>query len=436
MKKEIIFLLSLCFFSLNSQELSRRPLLGIRMVSVTAETQRVMNLPEQKGVLIEKVIANSTAEKAGFKIGDILLKLNNEEITTPEQAVKLVAQSASGQIFTYEILRDKELKKGSSTFEPMPVEKHEGIVMEYKAVKTVNGMQRLIVSRPPDNKKHPVLVFIGGIGCYSLDFPMDDKRSEVQLLNRLTREGYVCVRAEKPGVGDNMKCTPCNEVSFNHEIESYISAVNAIKEYSYVDSAGIFILGHSMGGVMAPVIAAGAKVKGIIAYGTIGSNFLEYLAKTRRTLALAYEMNPQETDDYIKDWCECSAYYFLDGLTTAQATEKKVACSEILSIFDLRSPAYNKELYALNIPGAWKNFNGKALLLWGENDFVASKEDHEIIAATVNYYHKGNAVFKVVKNSSHGMNVSHSMQEAVRQEEDDFNPEVSLTILSWLKSVA
>lgn len=436
MKKQLIFLLSLFFVSAQSQELLRRPLLGIRMVSVTAETQRVMNLPEQKGVLIERVIENSSAEKAGFKVGDVLLKLNGVEINTPEQAVKLVAQSHSGQTFTYELLRDKELKKGSSALAAMPEEKHEGIVMEYKAVKTVNGLQRLIISRPPDNKKHPVLVFIGGIGCYSLDFPMDDKRSEVQLLNKLTREGYVCVRAEKPGVGDNMRCTPCEEVSFNHEIESYVSAVNEIKKYSYVDSTGIFILGHSMGGVMAPVIAGNTRIKGIIAYGTIGSNFLEYLAKTRRTLAYAYEMNPHETDDYIKDWCDCSAYYFIEGLTTAQASEKKAACSEILSVFDLRSRSYNKELYALNIPAAWKNFNGKALLLWGENDFVASKEDHEIIADAVNFYHKGNASYQTVKKSSHGMTITHSMQQAIKEDDGVFNPEVSQAILSWLKSIA
>lgn len=436
MKKIICLLCVLVTFSSLSQDLSRRPLLGIQMMQVDAETKRVMNLPEEKGVLIKAVIENSTAQKAGFLTGDVLLKLNGVEINSPDAAVQLVGKHPSGTPFSYELLRKNERIKGNATLAPMPFEKYDGIAMEYTAVQTVNGLQRLIISRPPDQLKHPVIFFIGGYGCYSLDSPMDPNRTEIQLLNRLTRAGYVCVRAEKPGMGDNINCTPCNQVSFNNEVKGYAAEVKALKSLPYVDSSRIVVFGHSMGGLMAPMLAAQCKVKGIIAYGTIGSNFLEYLAKTRRTLAQAYEMNPVEADDYIKDYCECATYYFAEGLTTAQAAEKKADCTEYLSVFDLRSPAYNKELYAINIPGAWKQFDGKALLLWGENDYISSREDHEIIASTINYYHKGNAVFKSVKNSSHGMSVSHSFQDALKEKDTSFNPEVSLLVLNWLKSIA
>jgi pimeloyl-ACP methyl ester carboxylesterase len=418
----------------NAQDLARRPLLGTRLIKVDEEVRRVMNLPDGKGVLIETIVPNSTAEKAGFKKGDILLRLNDTETNLPEVAVKLVGEQQAGRDFTYELIRDKKLIKGTSVFEPMPVEKYEGMEMIYGSVKTVNGNQRLIISRPPGKQKHGALVFIGGIGCYSLDFPMEPNRSEVQLLNKLTRDGYVCVRAEKPGVGDNRKCTPCNEVSFNDEIEGYVSAIQAIKQYDYIDSTKIYIIGHSMGGVMAPVIAQRANIRGIIAYGTIGSNFIEYLAKTRRTLGEAYNMDPVETDDYIKDWCECAGYYFVEGLTTQEASKKKAACLEYLSVFDFRSPKYNKELYALNIAGAWKTFNGKALLLWGESDFVASREDHQIIANTVNHYHPGNGTFMSIRASGHGMTEAANFREALTNDSGKYNPEVGSRIAAWLKN--
>lgn len=434
MKK--LILLQVCLFfacTTLAQELARRPFLGVRLKDIDEDTKRVMQLNDQQGVLVQNVIANSSAEKAGFKTGDILKKINGSETNSGNGTVKFIGALTTGSNFSYELVRAGKTIKGKAMLYPLPEEKYEDIDMKYTSVNTVNGLQRLIVSKPRDTKKHPVIVFIGGIGCYSLDFPFENDRSEVLLLNKLTRDGNICVRAEKPGVGDNGKCTPCNEVSFLNEVAGYVSAVNEIKKYDYVDSSRVYIIGHSMGGVMAPLIAQKTNLAGIIAYGTIGSNFLEYLAKTRRTLALAYEMNPEETDDYIREWSECAGYYFVEGLTTEEASKKKPACKDILSVFDYRSPAYNKELYALNIPGAWKTFKGKALLMWGESDFVASKEDHQIIVNTINFYNKGAASFVAMPATSHGMSSAASFVDALK-DESKYNPEVGVKISNWLKN--
>jgi uncharacterized protein len=434
MKARILFLFCLAgMLSIKSQELARRPFLGIQMLKVDEDTKRIMGLTSMKGVLIKAVIPASTAELAGFKTGDILLKINEKEINSPDEGVKLVASYSGGDKFTYEIICDKKLVKGKSVFLAAAKEKYKGIEMQYTAVKTVNGLQRLIVGKPAHKEKSPLVVFIGGIGCYSLDTPMDTLRSETQLLNKLTRDGYVCVRAEKPGVGDNLKCTPCAEVSFNNEVEGYVSAIQAVKKYNYVDSNEVYIIGHSMGGAMAPVIAQKTTIKGIVAYGTLGSNFIEYLAKTRRTIAQAYNMGPDETDEYIKDYCECATWYFADKITTDQATQKKKDCKEYLGIFDLRSRKYNDELYALNLPGAWKGFAGKALLMWGESDYVAAKEDHKIIADAINFYHKNNADFVSVK-ASHGMNHAENFQDALKKE-GNYNEQVGIVISEWLKKI-
>ena len=98
----------------------------------------------------------------------------------------------------------------------------------------------------------------------------------------------------------------------------------------------------------------------------------EYLMKTRRTIAEAYAMSPDETDDLIKNFCACSGFYFVDKLTTDEASKKNANCRDYLSVFDLRARTYNDELYALNIPGLWKKFTGQALLLWGESDYISS----------------------------------------------------------------
>lgn len=201
-----------------SQELKRRPFLGIQMGKITDDVKRIMELPADKGVLINGVIPNSTAEKIGLQKSDILLKINNTEVNDPAEGVKLVSNYRGGDEFTYELLRNKKLIKGKSVFKEMPKEQYSNIDMEYTATKSVAGLQRLIVSKPKTVRRSPAIIFIGGIGCYSLDNALDTSRGETQLLNALTRAGFVCVRAEKPGVGDNTKCKPCEQVSFKEEL--------------------------------------------------------------------------------------------------------------------------------------------------------------------------------------------------------------------------
>lgn len=428
------FSLIAIIFSLitNAQELARRSMLGTRLERITDDVKRIMELPSLDGALVSAVVPNSTAEKAGFKKGDILLKINAVEITSPEQAVKEVASHKGGENFSYEILRDKKIVKGTAVFKAVAMEQYKDFEMIYTAVRTGNGVQRMIVSKPAAKTKSPAFIFIGGIGCYSLDNPLDTTLPETQLLNTLTRAGNVCVRAEKPGVGDNTQCTKCEEVTFNDEVSGYVKMIEKIKTYNYVDSSKIYIIGHSMGGVMAPLIAQHTNVKGIIAYGTIGSNFIEYLNKTRRTIGEAYQWKPEEIDDYIKESCECAGYYFVEKMTTAEAVKKKEVCKDYLPVFDYRSRKYNDELYSLNIPGAWKPFTGKALLIWGSTDYISSKEDHQILTQTVNYYHPGNATFLVLKNVNHGMLNATTFQQA-QTSPGAYNPEVGKQILEWLR---
>ncbi|MBC7861767.1 MAG: alpha/beta fold hydrolase [Bacteroidia bacterium] len=440
MKKHFFFLVS-AFVLLSCAQaqfptLARRSFLGIQMEKITDDTKRIMELPSENGVLITKVIAGSSAENAGLLASDVLLKINGKEVNSPDEAVKTVAEHKGGEEFTYEIIRNKKTVNGKSVFKEYPKENYKDIEMEYTATQTINGIQRLIVSKPKKNsKKMPVIIYIGGIGCYSLDNPLDTTKNEVQFLNSLTRAGFVCVRAEKPGIGDNTACKACAEISFNEELDGYVNAVKTIKTYNYVDSSRIYIFGHSMGGVMAPLIAQQTPVKGIIAYGTIGSNFMEYLLKTRRTIGEAYSWSEDETDGFIKDYCECAGYYFTDKMSSDEAAKKNPDCKQYLNVFDYRSRAYNNELYALNIPAAWKPFKGKALLLWGGSDFIASKEDHEIITSTVNRFHPGNAEFKVVENSAHAFGTAFSFQEALKNP-GIYNKLVTEKVLNWLKIVS
>lgn len=422
------------FVDIYAQELPRRVYLGIRMENLTEEVKKMMGLPGTKGILISEVLPGSTAEKAGFQKGDILTKINQTSFNQTDEVLKTLAAFKAGESFTYELLRKHKPIQGKSVFMSLPKEAYRDIKVTYTQSRSSIGLQRMIVQKPAfkQKQKRPLVVFIGGIGCYSLDSPLDTSRAEVQLMTQLTRSGFICARLEKPGMGDNAGfCKPCSEVSFIEETRGYVAAIQKLKQDPDVDTGRVFIFGHSMGGVFAPLIAREVSVKGIVAYGTIGSGFIEYLAKTRRSIAEAYQLSPIEANQLIQDFCECGTYYFAEKLTTEQAAIKKPICGEYLTLFDLRARSYNDELYALNIPELWSTYTGNVLLLWGASDYIASRDDHEIVFNTLRYYKKSNALFKVIENIDHAMLYAENFQHALTNP-GKFNPAITPVVSGWL----
>lgn len=416
------------------EQLPRRVFLGIRMENVTDDMRRIMGVGDGPAVLLSEILPGGSAEKSGWRKGDLLTTLNGIQVGTTADVIAELANHQSGSSITYRLLREKKPVAGKLKLIGWPGERYPDLDVEYTAHRTVNGVQRAILTRPRNkgSGRLPLVAFIGGIGCYSLDSPLDTARSETQLLNGLSRKGFACARLEKPGMGDAARSsTGCGEVSFMNEMTGYAEMIQQLKQRPDIDSTDVTIIGHSMGGLFAPLIAQRTPVQRIIAYGTIGSNFMEYLAKTRRTIAEANGWDAERTDAFIKDYCECAVWYFADKLSTARTVEKKPACAEYVGIFDLRSRAYNDELYALNIPTAWKGLKARTLLLWGEADYISARHDHEILRDMIQQANPGSVTFKEIPDADHGMNQADDFKAAVAGS-GPYQTGVGRVIADWL----
>ncbi len=87
-----------------------------------------------------------------------------------------------------------------------------------------------------------------------------------------------------------------------------------LKARGDVDAGRIFIFGHSMGRVMAPLLAAEVQIRGIIVYGTITRTLTEYLLEnTRRQMELA-DSDPSAIDRDLRTSAALLTHLFTEKM--------------------------------------------------------------------------------------------------------------------------
>ncbi|MFN5978662.1 MAG: HhoA/HhoB/HtrA family serine endopeptidase [Pseudanabaena sp.] len=91
-----------------------RAYLGIQMVTVNPNVKKQVNqdanlgiqISEDTGVLITRVVEDSPAARAGAKRGDVIVKFDNQEIITADQVTQLVEDRAVGDKIRMEVKRN------------------------------------------------------------------------------------------------------------------------------------------------------------------------------------------------------------------------------------------------------------------------------------------------------------------------------------------
>ena len=84
--------------------------LGVLIQDVTRELAESFNMDKPRGALVAKVIPDSPAEKAGFKVGDVVVRFNGKDIIRSSGLPPLVGVSPIGKKVKVEILRKGKTK--------------------------------------------------------------------------------------------------------------------------------------------------------------------------------------------------------------------------------------------------------------------------------------------------------------------------------------
>jgi len=120
----------------------------------------------------------------------------------------------------------------------------------------------------PENAEKPVpaVVFVHGSGSSNMDEKVMKLTPFKDLAKGLAKHGIASVRYDKRSFAHGRKMFKTGSITVKEEvIEDAVAAANLLKNDERIDSEKVFIIGHSMGAMLAPRIdAEGGNFKGLI----------------------------------------------------------------------------------------------------------------------------------------------------------------------------
>ena len=418
----------------SAQELPRGAWFGAQITDLNDSTKAALKLSSLTGTLLQKVVPGSSASKAGFTVNDVLVSMNDENIENTGHFLKLLKKHHGGDKIKIGYYRESKLKTSTMTLLPKPMEASNDFDIIYSSVQSGSNHLRTIITKPKGGSTYPAVLLVGGVGCYSIDnISAAEIRSIKMWADSLARSGFVTIRVEKTGIGDS-KGIPCNECDFNTEKQGYLDGLKQLKSLAYVDKEKIFIAGFSIGGVIAPLIAQHEPVKGIIVYGTVGRNWLEYELENAHRQQLLDGASADSIDMYMR-----AEYIRLYGLFVEKKQPEQIVkehpqtASHLLN-YPMRIE-YFQQVADVNIRTLWMNTKAKVLAMHGSTDFVSSAAEHKLIAETVNHYHPGNATYIEIPNSDHWSLYAETDMASLMQQQTELNPLPLTTSIKWLKDI-
>src|SRR6266513_5349739 len=127
-----------------------------------------------------------------------------------------------------------------------PRESYPNVDVIYDFVTAPRGERlRTIITNPHEAKgKLPVIFVAGWLSCDSVEAPAGTKDDTGLVFRGLAKlPEFALFRMDKQGVGDSEGV--CAETDFDAELAGYRAAFRALKNYDFIDTRKIYVLGIS-----------------------------------------------------------------------------------------------------------------------------------------------------------------------------------------------
>lgn len=395
-----------------------------------------------KGAKVVRLLPGGSGEALKLQVGDILTSVNGAAVATPQHLANAVRGMREGDALKIEYLRKDKPNTVSAKIAPRPKQTETDVDVIYDQVLSLGKRIRVIVNKPKGPGKFPCLLYIGGIGAYTLDASFSSLYVfATSVLQPAVQAGFVTVRIDKPGQGDS-EGPVYKDLGFGVEKDAYLQALRLAKTLDFVDKDRIAIFGHSMGGCFGPIVASEEPVKAVIVTGTLIKTWGEYMLENSRRQAELSGMAPDQLDQAERDSIKAVHYLFNEGMSAKEMVEKhpEMVAWQRGNIPDGETYSgvgipFFRELAQTNLPKAWAGVSADVLAIYCENDFLCGRDDHERIAAAANARRAGSGEFKLLAGSDHLFRKTASQRDSQSTwgQAGTLNPSISETLVEYLK---
>lgn len=380
----------------------------------------------------------SVLEKAGLKAGDAIAELDGRPVTGLSVIGKFIRSKRAGDRAEFAVKRGAEIVRITAVAGAMPFEKVEGVEIRYGEARSAKGYRvRTYTSRPAGaTGRLPVVVFIPWLSCGAAETPFGPGGDGwMKMLYTVMQEsGAQVVRVEKPGVGDS-EGPDCSDSDLDHDLEAFRAGIRAALADPGADPTRLTLFGGSIGGALAAVLASEFKPRAVISAGSFSRTWYEHiLGHERRRLALS-GAKPSEVNAAMKAFAGFYDLYLLQGLTPAQAIAREPRYAKVWTdepAHQYGRPArYYQQVQALDVEGAWAATSAKALVFWGDLDWIMGREDQERVAAILG----SRATLVIRPGMNHHFDRFPDAARAFREEDGEFDAEGARLIAKWLRAL-
>lgn len=391
------------------------------------------------GVLTVKGLnSDSPAARAGLKDNDVLISCNGNPLNNSQDAQIVNRLIRAGDPVKLIVSRAGKRMPISFVAKGKPLESLPGTDVTYGAVKSESGYLIRTITTLPKNRtsKVPGVFFVNWLSCggVELDFSSMDGWSFLSQ-DFATKSGMAYMRVDRPGLGDSQG-PPCSRCDLQQDLNAFEAAFKAFKLNPNVDSTNIFVFGASIGGALAPVLMQNENPRGIIVANTFSRSWFEHFMDFERTRLQLSGQPFSAVTQKMKLYAEFYFDYLIGKMTPKQVMEKKPHLKDIWydqpeSQFG-RPSVYHHQVQDLDVPAAWQKMKCPVLVIYGELDWIMSKQEHEYIVNVVNSMHPGNAELKIIKGMDHHFSVYSTLRESFDASTINYSEEVFPAIAQWI----
>ena len=392
-----------------------------------------------KPATIVRFRPGSALEQAGLRVGDAIVAIDGRAFADGEEFGARLRRLREGDRVRFTARRAEGDVEVGVVLPAMRQEAVPGVELRYGEAVSGRGYRvRTYTSRPAGARgRLPLVVFIPWLSCGPVENPLDVNDGWSKMLRDVMRDGGAqVVRIEKPGVGDS-EGPDCSRNDLEEDLAAFRAGIRAALADPGADPQRLILFGGSVGGALAPLLAAEFAVRGLVVTGGFTQTWLEHMLDIERRRLTLSGQPPAEVNAAMRAFGGFYDRVLNRGETPAQA----LAAHPEWRRFWYDGPAhqygrpmrYYQQLQALDVEGAWQRVAVPTLIVWGDLDWIMGRVESDRAAQILRARDARLVTYEVRSGMNHHFDVFADAASAFKEEGGRYDAGAARAISEWLR---